>query len=72
MLAFVRDIDKRIEVVKLAEALGQNHGILTTANLQYTEEIISPEKRGKLEEEMRRKLAKYGLQAFCEIHAQHQ
>ena len=69
MLAFVRDIDKRIQLVKMAEWLGQNHGVLTIANLQHNKNIISPENQKALEIEMSKTLESHGLQAFCEVHA---
>ncbi len=68
MLCFVRDIDKRIQLVRLAEALGQNRGILTIANLHPTSENISPEQAKQREQDMTQTLATHGLQAFCEVH----
>ena len=68
MLVFVGNIDKRQNVIKLAERLGQNHGILTIATLQISGEVLPAEDRNKKEKAMRRKLAQYGFQAFCEVH----
>ncbi len=70
MLLFVQDIEKRMPLVRLAEALGQNHGILTIAKLLFTkEEKLSAEKRKNLEMEMAESLKRNGLEAFCEVHA---
>ena len=68
MLIFVRDIDKRRNMIKLAERLGQNHGVLTIANLQFSEEDLDTEERSQKETAMRKKLAQHGFQAFCEVH----
>ena len=69
MLIFVRDIDKRRNMIKLAERLGQNHGILTIANLHFSTEDVASEERAQKETAMREKLAEYGFQAFCEVHS---
>lgn len=68
MLAFVRDINKRINLIKLAEYLGQNHGILTIANLTYKGKDNHLETHNSLIKDMNTKLESYGLQAFCEVH----
>ena len=69
MLLFVKDIDKRIELVKLAESLGQNHGILTVAKLLIGQtEMIPAERRREIEIDMSHSLERHGLQAFCEVH----
>jgi len=68
MLIFVRNIDKRLTLIKFAERLGQNHGILTIANLQFSSQILDPGERNRLELEMRAKLKRFGFQAFCEVH----
>ena len=68
-LLFVNDIDKRIELVRLAAAMGQNHGILTIARLFLkSEKDLQVAERRDVEIEMAGKLGKYGLQAFCEAH----
>jgi len=68
MLIFVKNIDKWQNLIKLAERLGQNHGILTIATLQFSDQVLPTEDRNKREKTMRLKLAKYGFQAFCEVH----
>jgi len=68
MLCFVRDIDTRIQLIKLAESIGQNRGILTIANLHTSDTPLHPDERKELEIQMTNKLGKHGLQAFCEIH----
>ena len=69
MILFVKDIDKRIELVRLAAALGQNHGILTIAKLLFNKEgkKLGQEKRA-MELSMSKVLEQNGLEAFCEVH----
>lgn len=69
MILFVQDIEKRIHLVKLIEALGQNHGILTIAKLFFKhEKAVSPAERKSIETTMRKSLENHGLEAFCEVH----
>lgn len=68
MLLFARDIDTRHDLIKLAEQLGQNHGILTVAQLHYTDQEIPAEERDELEAVMKEKLKAHGFSAFCEVH----
>ena len=69
MLLFVHDIDKRIQLVKLVEALGQNHGILTIAKMLFVEEeALSAAQRKSMELDMTQQLTRHGLEAFCEVH----
>lgn len=69
MLVFVRDIDKRLDLIKLMQLLGQHHGILTIANLRVSPEALAPEEKDTPEAVMQRRLAYHGLQAFCEVHS---
>lgn len=69
MLIFIRDITTRLNLVRMAELLGQNHGILTLAHLHFSEEQLAIDEREKMEIEMVEALAKEGLQAFCEVHS---
>ncbi len=69
MILFVKDIDKRIELVRLAAALGQNQGILTIAQLVFKSQgVISGTIRRNMEMDMSIELKKHGLEAFCEVH----
>lgn len=69
MLVFVRDIEKRVDLIKLMQLLGQHHGILTIANLRVSNEVMAPEEKDEPEAAMQRKLAHHGLRAFCEVHS---
>ena len=68
ILCFVKDISKRLQVVKLAESIGQNRGILTIAQLHISNEPASVEARMKRESAMSSALSEQGLEAFCEVH----
>lgn len=69
VLLFVKDINKRIELVRLAAALGQNNGILTIAKLLFRDEkSLTPSDRRNIEMQMRDRLDNHGLEAFCEVH----
>ena len=67
MLLFVNDIKKRIPLVKIAAALGLNHGIVSIVKLMIGEKPLHTD-RLKLEAEMHAELEKHGLEAFCEVH----
>lgn len=67
MLLFARDIKERIQLVSLAEALGQNRGVLTISKLVFNNDI-SPDKREELQMEMLKELEKYHMEAFCEVN----
>ncbi len=69
MLLFARDIDTRHDLIKMAELLGQNHGILTIANLRFSDHEMQAEERDELEAVMKNKLKAHGFKAFCEVHA---
>lgn len=70
MLIFVDDIEKQLSLIKLAELLGQNHGILTLAHLTKTDdEALFQEQRIDLAKEMRDKISYHGFQAFCEVYS---
>lgn len=68
IIVFVKDINERIELVKLAAAFGQNRGILTIARLVFNTADFSLEIRKKLEAQMRRDLKRHHLEAFCEVN----
>lgn len=67
MLLFARDINDRIQLVKLAEALGQNRGILTISKLIFNKDITS-DQRQEMQLEMLDELHKHELEAFCEVN----
>ena len=70
MLIFVNDVEKQLSLIKLAELLGQNHGVLTLAHLvKSDDDVLFEENRGILESEMQQKIAHHGFQAFCEVHS---
>ena len=68
MLLFAKDIKDRIELVKLAAALGQNRGILTVSKLMLTRDRPSLAERKQLRQQMLRDLKQEGLEAFCEVN----
>jgi amino acid transporter len=68
ILAFVRDIDKRLELINLVSLLGQNHGILTIAYLEEGKSILPIEEKMNKEKHMSERLAKNGFYAFCEVY----
>jgi hypothetical protein len=68
ILLFAQDIDSRIELVKLAGALGQNHGVLTIIRLITNQPDLKPQEGSLIEKEMLRNLKRHGLEAFCEVH----
>jgi len=67
MLLFARDINDRIQLVKLAEALGQNRGVLTISKLIFDTDISS-EKREEMQMEMLNELENHQMDAFCEVN----
>ncbi len=71
ILLFVKNIEKRIQLVKLAEALGQNHGVLTIAQLIMDKDHLAPHEKQHLVQNMTMDLKKHRLQAFCEVTAVH-
>ena len=69
MLVFVSDINHRLSLVRLAEALGQNQGILTIIRMLVKgRDDCSVERMNEVEAEMRGKLETQGMRAFCEAH----
>ena len=68
VLLFVKDIEKRLQLVKLAEALGCNHGVLTISKLLISKEVVPMEQRRDLELEMSKELEKNRMEAFCEVN----
>lgn len=68
ILVFVKDIEERIELVKLAAAFGQNRGILTISKLLFTADHLSLKRRKEIRQDMQNSLQRHGLEAFCEVN----
>ncbi len=69
MLLFVNDVENRIELVRLATALGQHHGIVTVAKLLFKKDAkVEIEDRRLIELNMTKALERNGLEAFSEVH----
>lgn len=68
LLVFVKDIHERIELVKLAAALGQNSGVLTVSKLVYEHDADSIDQIDQISLKMKKDLRSYGLEAFCEVN----
>jgi amino acid transporter len=67
ILLFVKNINERIELVKLAAAFGQDRGILSISKLVYGDNRPDREERKKIKEEMIREVNSFGLETFCEV-----
>ncbi len=68
ILVFVKDIEERIELVKLAAAFGQNKGVLTVSKFLFRNEDHSLERRKEIKKQMLSELKPHGLEAFCEVN----
>jgi amino acid transporter len=69
MLLFINDVHKRIDIIKLAAALGQNRGVVTIAKLLFQkEDSVAPQKRLEMELDMAAELRAHGVDAFTEVH----
>lgn len=68
LLVFVKDIHERIELVKLAAALGQNRGVLTVSKMVYEDDVDSLNHLQDIRAGMKQDLRQYGLEAFCEVN----
>jgi amino acid transporter len=66
MLLFVNDINNRIQLVKLAEALGQNKGIVSISKLLLKKTNPTLETKTEAVQLMNSRLENHGIQAFCE------
>jgi len=67
ILLFAKNINERIELVKLAAAFGQDRGILSISKLVFGENRPDREERKQLKEEMIREVNSFGLETFCEV-----
>lgn len=68
IILFVHNLKERMNVVKFAEMLGQNSGVLTVSRLISSEDKAELLKRNEITFEMQRDLAKAGLQALTEVN----
>jgi len=68
IILFVRDIKKRMNIVKFTELLGQNSGILTISKLITTDNTEELSKRNDIAFDMQKELAAEGLQALTEVN----
>ena len=68
LLVFVKDVNDRIELVKLAAAFGQNRGILSISKLLFMDDYPSLDKRMEFKSQMQKDLIPHGLEAFCEVN----
>lgn len=68
MLVFVKDVEERIELVKLAASFGQNRGILTVSKLLFAHDHTALIRRRYFRRQMQEDLRSYGLEAFVEVN----
>ncbi|HMB40432.1 MAG TPA: hypothetical protein VKM37_00540 [Balneolaceae bacterium] len=68
ILLFAKNIEERIELVKLAAAFGQDRGILSVSKLVFGVNRADREERKKMKEEMIREVNSFGLETFCEVN----
>lgn len=68
IILFVRDISERMQLVKFAEMLGQNSGLLTISRLITPDNKIELERRNDIAFEMQKNLEAKSLQALTEVN----
>jgi amino acid transporter len=68
MLIFVRDIKDRLQLIKMANLIGHQHGILSIAQLVLDKSDEAYAKRDALKSEMMRSLKEENIDAFCEVN----
>jgi amino acid transporter len=68
ILLFAKNINDRIELVKLAAAFGQNRGIFTISKLLFSGDAPSLSVQENLKEEMVNEVRNHELEAFCEVN----
>ena len=68
MLLFAKSIKERIELVKLATALGQDRGIVTISRLVFKTDPPSREERKEMKQDMINEVNSFGLETFCEVN----
>ncbi len=68
ILLFAKDIDERIELVKLAAAFGQKRGIFSISKLVFGQDEFSRSEKKELKGQMVEKLRSHQLEGFCEVN----
>lgn len=68
ILVFVKDINERIELVKLAAAFGQNKGVLSISELIFDRDHLALQRRKEKQQKMLEDLKKHKMEAFCEVN----
>jgi len=68
IILFVRDINERMQLVKFAEMLGQNSGLLTISRLITPDNKTELERRNDIAFEMQKDLETKSLQALTEVN----
>lgn len=68
IILFVRNLKEHLPLVKFAEMLGQNSGLLTISKLVTFEDTIELARRSEIALEMQKDLASEGLQALTEVN----
>ena len=68
IILFVHNLKDYMNLVKFAEMLGQNSGVLTISKLLTPEDKEELKRRNEIAFEMQQELAKEGLQALTEVH----
>jgi amino acid transporter len=67
MLVFVRDIRDRLQLIRLANLIGQKHGILSISQL-ILDEKNGYDQRDEMKEHMIKTLKEEKIEAFCEVN----
>jgi amino acid transporter len=68
IILFVRDINERLQLVKFAEMLGQNSGLLTISRLITPDNKTELDRRNDIAFEMQKNLEAKSLQALTEVN----
>lgn len=68
MLVFVRNIRDRLQLIKMANLIGKQHGILSIAQLVLNKSDEAYAQRETLKNEMVQSLKQENLEAFCEVN----
>ncbi|MBT8270479.1 MAG: amino acid permease, partial [Bacteroidia bacterium] len=68
IILFVNNLKDYMNLVKFAEMLGQNSGVLTISKLITTANKEELARRNEITFDMQKELAKEGLQALTEVH----
>jgi hypothetical protein len=68
ILLFAKDINERIELVKLAAAFGQNRGIFSISKLLFANDECSETEKKNMKQQMMKEVNSHKLEAFCEVN----